>query len=95
MNHIPFHTHIKIKWLGENPWARTIQTTKIQAQQSFIKANYPTYLCEDIGFKKSGIEVRTLICQAHILYKDKDKRDFPIWIDITSYLSSHFKIWQP
>lgn len=80
-------TPYKNKWLAKFHEENYIEH-KNPKLNNLHKANYPTISLEDIGFKKSGIEVKDFdLSQLHLY---KDKRDFP-YDDITSYLSPHLR----
>ncbi|MCM4174015.1 deoxyribodipyrimidine photo-lyase [Arenibacter sp. TNZ] len=80
-------TPYKNKWLAKFH-EENYTEHKNPKLNNLYKANYPTISLEDIGFKKSGIEVKDFdLSQLHLY---KDKRDFP-YDDITSYLSPHLR----
>jgi deoxyribodipyrimidine photo-lyase len=81
------YTPYKNKWLakykGDNPIK--IKEPKLK---NLYAANYPSVTLEDIGFKKSDIQVQDFdLTQLHLY---SDQRDFP-YKDITSYLSPHLR----
>lgn len=80
-------TPYKNKWLAkfEEENNISLRTPKLD---NLIKGDYPYLSLENIGFKKSDIEVQDFdLTQLHLY---ADQRDFP-YEDITSHLSPHLR----
>ena len=80
-------TPYKNKWLAKFQEASSIQLKNPKLNNLF-KAEFTAISLEDIGFKKSDIQVREFDFTQLPLYADQ--RDFP-YADITSYLSPHLR----
>ncbi len=80
-------TPYKNKWLAKFQEASSIQLKNPKLNNLF-KAEFSAMSLEDIGFKKSDIQVPEFDFTQLPLYADQ--RDFP-YADITSYLSPHLR----